>query len=91
MRDMSQGGVSVRAMSHKCERYESEWSKCAKKRKESVRVRVNCNRWDWCDRCWCWRGCRSFGSIEPGRSVHKIQVINFIPVCYQRSYSLGQL
>ena len=28
MRDMSQSGVSVGAMSHKCERYESEWSKC---------------------------------------------------------------
>ena len=25
---MSHGGVSVRAMSHKRERYESEWSKC---------------------------------------------------------------
>ena len=28
MRDMSQSGVSVGAMSHKHERYESEWSKC---------------------------------------------------------------
>ena len=36
VRDMSQSGVSVGAMSHKCERYESEWSKCGKKRKESV-------------------------------------------------------
>ena len=25
--DMSQSGVNVRTMSHKCERYESEWSK----------------------------------------------------------------
>ena len=29
-------GVSVGTMSHECERYESEWSKCGKKRKESV-------------------------------------------------------
>ena len=34
-KDMSHGGVSVRAMSHRCERYESEWSKCGK-RKESM-------------------------------------------------------
>ena len=27
---MGHGGVSVGAMSHKCERYESEWSKCGK-------------------------------------------------------------
>ena len=33
---MSHGGVSVGAISHKCERYESEWSKCGKKRKESM-------------------------------------------------------
>ena len=33
---MSHGGVSVGAMSHKREGYESEWSKCGKKRKESV-------------------------------------------------------
>ena len=30
---MSHGGVSVGAVSHKCERYESEWSKCGKKEK----------------------------------------------------------
>ena len=28
MRVMSQSGVSVRTMSHKCESCESEWSKC---------------------------------------------------------------
>ena len=28
MRDMSQSGVSVGTMSHRRERYESEWSKC---------------------------------------------------------------
>ena len=28
MRDMSQGGVSVGTMSHKCGRYESGWSRC---------------------------------------------------------------
>ena len=33
MRDMSQSGVSVGVMSHKHERYESEWSKCGKKEK----------------------------------------------------------
>ena len=43
---MSHGGVSVRMMSHKCGKYESEWSKCGKyesewskcgkQRKESV-------------------------------------------------------
>ena len=33
---MNQSGVSVRMMSHKCGKYESEWSKCGKKRKESV-------------------------------------------------------
>ena len=38
MRDMSQSGVSVRTMSHKRERYESEWSKCEKE-KESIRKR----------------------------------------------------
>ena len=31
---MSQSGVSVRTMSHKCESYESEWSKCERKKKE---------------------------------------------------------
>ena len=36
MRDMNQSGASVGAMSHKHERYESEWSKCGNKRKESV-------------------------------------------------------
>ena len=35
MRDMSQSGVSVGAMSHKCERYESEWSECGKKEEKS--------------------------------------------------------
>ena len=39
MRDMGQSGVSVRTMSHEHERYESEWSKCVKKKK---RVRVQC-------------------------------------------------
>ena len=33
MGDMNQGGVGVGTMSHKCERYESEWSKCEKKEK----------------------------------------------------------
>ena len=28
MRDVSQSGASVRVMSRKHERYESEWSKC---------------------------------------------------------------
>ena len=35
---MSQSGVSVRMVSHKCGKYESEWSKCEKKR-----VHVNHN------------------------------------------------
>ena len=39
MRDMSQSGVSVGMMSHKHERYESEWSKCGEKK----RARVNRN------------------------------------------------
>ena len=30
---MSHGGASVGAMSHRRERYESEWSKCEKKEK----------------------------------------------------------
>ena len=34
---MSQSGVSVRAVSHKCGKYESGWSKCEKKRKESMK------------------------------------------------------
>ena len=34
-----------------------------------------------------WVGGRRL-SVDPGRSVHKIQVNNFTPVCYQRSYSL---
>ena len=37
MRVVSQSGVSVRMMNHKCESYESEWSKCEIKKK---RVRV---------------------------------------------------
>ena len=37
MRVMSQSGVSVRMMSHKCGSYESEWSKREIKKK---RVRV---------------------------------------------------
>ena len=40
MRDMSQSGVSVGAMSHKHEIYESEWSKCGSEKK---RVCVNHN------------------------------------------------
>ena len=36
VRGMSQSGVSVGTMSHECERYESEWSRCGKKRKESM-------------------------------------------------------
>ena len=36
---MSQSGVSVGTMSHKCERYESEWSRCGKEKK---RVHVPC-------------------------------------------------
>ena len=40
MRDMSQGGVGVGTMSHECERYESGWSRCEKKRKG---VRMNRN------------------------------------------------
>ena len=39
MRDMSQSGVGVGAMSHKHEGYESEWSKCGKRK----RVRANRN------------------------------------------------
>ena len=33
---MSHSGASMGTMSHKCGTYESEWSKCEKKRKESV-------------------------------------------------------
>ena len=33
MRDTSQSGVRVGAMSHKCERCVSEWSACGKKEK----------------------------------------------------------
>ena len=36
VRAMSQSGVSVGTMSHERERHESEWSKCGKKRKESM-------------------------------------------------------
>ena len=36
---MSQSGVSVRTMSHKRERCESEWSECVKEKK---RVHVPC-------------------------------------------------
>ena len=51
---VSQSGVRVRTMSHKCERYESEWSKCGKEKKrvcvswwskcgkEKKRVHVSC-------------------------------------------------
>ena len=35
MRDVSQSGVSVGEMSHNCERYESEWSKCEREKKKS--------------------------------------------------------
>ena len=37
VRDMSQGRVGVGIMSHKCERCESGWSRCGKKKR---RVRV---------------------------------------------------
>ena len=37
MRNMKQGGVGVGTMSHKCEKYESGWGRCEKKRR---RVRV---------------------------------------------------
>ena len=40
MRDMSKSGASVGVMSHKHERYESEWSKLWEEKK---RVRVNRN------------------------------------------------
>ena len=36
MGSMSQSGVGVRTMGHKCGKYESEWSKCEKERKESM-------------------------------------------------------
>ena len=36
VRDMSQSGVGVGMMSHEHERYESEWNRCGKKRKESM-------------------------------------------------------
>ena len=36
MGSMNQSGVDVGAMSHKCGKYESEQSKCEKKRKESM-------------------------------------------------------
>ena len=36
MGSMSQSGVSVRMMSHKCGKCESKWSKCEKKRKVSM-------------------------------------------------------
>ena len=35
---MSQSGVGVRMTSHKCRKCESEWSKCEKKSKESMRI-----------------------------------------------------
>ena len=42
MGNMKQGGVSVGMMSHKCEKYETGWGKCGKKkgkvRMKSVRV-----------------------------------------------------
>ena len=38
MRKVSQGGVGVRMMNHNHGRNESEWSKCEKKRKESMRI-----------------------------------------------------
>ena len=34
---MSHGGVGVGTMSHKCERYESEWSKCENNESLSMR------------------------------------------------------
>ena len=43
---MSHSGVSVGTVSHKCGRYESKWSKCEKKRKESV----DCNRCEGLER-----------------------------------------
>ena len=36
MGSMSHSGAGVRMMSHKCGKYESKWSKCEKKRKESL-------------------------------------------------------
>ena len=38
---MSQSGAGVGTMSHKCGKYESEWSECEKKRKESVWIVTN--------------------------------------------------
>ena len=51
MRDMSQGGVGVGTMSHKCGRYESGWSRCGndesqvweEKEKSPCEACVNCN------------------------------------------------
>ena len=33
VRNMSQNGVGVGTMSHKCGRYESGWSRCGKKKR----------------------------------------------------------
>ena len=38
VREKNHSGVSVGTMSHNHERSESEWSKCEKKGKESVRI-----------------------------------------------------
>ena len=41
---MSHSGVSVGAMSHKRERYESEWSKCGRKSHEHERYESEWSR-----------------------------------------------
>ena len=40
---MSQGGVNVGMMSHKCGKNESGWSKCEKEGKESMRIVTGCH------------------------------------------------
>ena len=57
---MSHSGASVGAMSHKRDRYESEWSKCGKKKK---RVRVNRNRLK------SLQGCTGYNSSASSRSL----------------------
>ena len=56
MGNMKQGGASVGMMSHECEKYETGWGKCGKKkgrvRMKSVRVVTVMNLKKICDTSW---------------------------------------
>ena len=85
---MSHGGVSVRMMSHKCGKYESEWSKCGKQRKESVWIVTICKHERWrsallCNRSQQPRAGRGASSLPLYLPFHRLAHYPIFLDCHQ--------